>query len=284
MSATDSIRKVEERWLMYIIPFVKETFKDIWLPSHDHTHAIRTWNFAKELIILLNKNNFHIDKLAIEKVLFAAFFHDAGMSKSIEIQHGKISREICEDFFKTKPKLKPGGINEILEAIEYHDDKSYRNEVFAKTPNKFDTLSILSIADDLDSFGFFGVFRFWEINVLREYPIENIPQKVLTSLKSRINHLNSTFSFCPKFFDHQEARYQITRNFFLDLKENYQLSKNSNINLLAQDIVELFNEIIIQGMNSPDKILPLIQTANLDSEVHGFFKNLIKDYNHQNSQ
>ena len=54
MSIAVEIEKVEQKWLKLILPYIKNIFKDKWLPSHDQSHALRTWNFAKEIIFKPN--------------------------------------------------------------------------------------------------------------------------------------------------------------------------------------------------------------------------------------
>ena len=275
MSVSEKIKKIEDKWLHIILPYIKYVFKDKWLPSHDHIHSIRTWNYAKELITSYSINTQNVDIISIENLLIASLFHDTGMSISYDSKHGKISKEICEEFFKTKCSKNPEELNHILDAIEYHDDKSYRKEIFKKSTKKLETLPFLSVADDLDSFGAFGIFRFWEIYVLREYPKHNIPEKVLLSLDSRFNHFNSQFSNDDSLINFHRNRYQKTKLFYNQLLNDCKIDKNTLTNTIK--IVNLLDKLIIQDMVSPEKILPHIQSINDNREILVFFTEFVDD-------
>ena len=283
MSIVVDIEKVEQKWLKLILPYIKNIFKDKWIPSHDQSHALRTWNFAKEIILTLNKYASPVSPLVIEKIFIAIFFHDTGMSECLDIKHGKISRIICESFFNSNKTMKPDEIEDILEAIEFHDDKSYKNEVFKKSHDKTGVISILSIADDLDSFGIFGIFRFWEINVLRGHSIENIPVKVLASLETRLQYFTSMYSSFPEFYDRHKTRHQLTRDFYLSLQHDIKTEQSNGNQQYAQMVVKLFDTLIIQEMISPDKILSHVKSANINPKVLSFFNNFVQEYNHNES-
>lgn len=279
MSVFEKIKKIEDKWLPIIMPYIKDVFKDKWLPSHDHIHSIRTWIYAKELITSYLENNQHADIKSIENILIASLFHDTGMSKSYDSEHGKISREICEEFFKTKCSKNPEELNSILDAIESHDDKSYRKSIFKTNLKKLETLTFLCAADDLDSFGTFGIFRYWEINVLRNYPRQNIPQKVLFSLDSRFNHFNSLFSNYNDLLNFHRNRYHKTRLFYSDLLHDFKIDSNKLTNPNTIIITNLLNKLIIQDMVSPEKILPHIQSLNVSREILDFFTEFVYEYN-----
>ncbi len=279
MIVSEKIKKIEDKWLHVILPYIKDVFKDKWLPSHDHFHSIRTWNYAKELITSYTRITQHIDIISIENLLITSLFHDTGMSISYDSKHGKLSRGICEEFFKTKCLTKPKELNHILDAIEYHDDKSYRKDIFKKVIEKVDTLPFLCVADDLDSFGIIGIFRYWEIYVLRDYPRQNIPQEVLFSLDSRFNHFSTQFSNYNDLVNFHRNRYHITKLFYSELLHDIKIDTNTLTNPSTIKIVNLLDKLIIQDMISPEKILPHIQSLNESQEILEFFSEFVYEYN-----
>ena len=180
-SLTEFFQEAERRWLRPLYAFCEEQFKAIHLPSHDHSHHLRVWIRARELLRALHDLNIQITAEDVEKILIAVFFHDVGMTVSIQKRHGIESKRICESFFKKSFLEIPVGFEEILDAIEQHDNKCYDINIIDKCFKK-NTLSILSISDDLDAFGFIGVYRYAEIYSRRRIPVDKLAELVRNSL------------------------------------------------------------------------------------------------------
>lgn len=82
--------------------------------SHDHLHHLRAWFRAKELSEALNKTGTKTTDQDLENAIIAIFFHDIGMTVSIEESHGRESRKICESFFNDHVAGRPHGLKEVL--------------------------------------------------------------------------------------------------------------------------------------------------------------------------
>ena len=96
-----------------------------------------------------------------------------------------------------------------------HDDKTYKSNLNRSTPLAAgDTLTLLSIADDLDAFGFIGIARYTEINLLRGATPINLPLKVVHNLESRWKFIEPLLLQLPDIYTIHRNRYQITYQFF----------------------------------------------------------------------
>ncbi|MEA3317318.1 MAG: HD domain-containing protein [Bacteroidota bacterium] len=237
--------EVEKKWLKKIYNFSKSAFLKCNLPSHDHTHHLRVWNYCKEIIISNSKVKSFL-YFEIENIIIAALFHDIGMIKTVDIKHGVESRKICEEFFRNYSLPQPVGYKEILSAIERHDDKSYK----AKDNDSLSTLSILSIADDLDAFGIIGVLRYTEIYYLRNPNIYQLPNDILKNLDIRYNNFIAKYPVLTEFNKIHTIRYKKIQSYFVDLEremQNYSRNENNGaigfLNFVIENFIKTKNDI-----------------------------------------
>lgn len=270
------ISEAENKWLNRLYEFIKLSFAQCWLPSHDETHCLRSWFFAKKMFYALDHLNIPISYLDIENALIAIFFHDLGMIESLHTEHGLISKDHCEEYFHKNPKLKPKGLNDILNAIEVHDDKSYNSLQNEISPTSVQ--SILSVADDLDALGHAGIFRYWEIYTLRMIPKNEIPEKVLTNLEARYSHFTSSFGFLDSLLSEQQKRYKIIKSFYTDIRRNLTELKNTNSSQSTQIILEYFYNLIRKDGKSPDEVLSIIEPDCMDQKTNDFFINFTEEW------
>jgi len=159
---SENIEFAENTWLKESYFFLKESFTKTPLPSHDHQHHLRVWMNAKHLLQQLHKQGAIISYSFIEALLIASLFHDSGMLKNYDHEHGLAGRNICANFLRNKVN-KPEKVEEILDAIEKHDNKLYNGPgalVSDRIPN---LLTALNISDDLDALGTIGIYRYSEI-------------------------------------------------------------------------------------------------------------------------
>lgn len=199
----------EKKWLISLFNKIKQEFAGHPLPSHDHTHHLRVWFFARELLTALSQAGYNIDKSLVEKVMISVFFHDAGMTVTRKPSHGYESRLICEKYFRLEGGIEMPLLSEILDAIEMHDDKQY-----AEKMQGVNTHTILNVADDLDAYGAIGVYRYYEICLLRGINKKEIPVKVIENIKTRFGYLERIFGFLNSFVQKHEARKQLAINYF----------------------------------------------------------------------
>ncbi len=207
------IKDAESKWLMNLHSYCKSLFEKTNIPSHDHTHHLRVWKYAKDILKSLNKSG-NIDFNLVEESLIACIFHDTGLTKTLNEFHGLESKIICLQYFEQNKINKPKNLENILFAIENHDDKNYNHN----TQQPDSLLSIVCNADDLDAFGKIGIIRYTEIYLLRGIKIDELPDYVIINLDKRFLNFERTYNEFPELLEKHTQRYLITRTFFEDLK------------------------------------------------------------------
>ncbi|MBI9053644.1 MAG: hypothetical protein JEY96_07485 [Bacteroidales bacterium] len=205
----------EKKYLNVLSNYCQELFTETHIPSHDHTHHLRVWEYSKDIITALS-SKFSININFIESCLIASLFHDTGLTQTLNENHGIESKKICESFFSKSPIEKPENFEEILSAIELHDDKDYKSN--NHTPNS--VLSVICNADDLDAFGKIGVIRYTEIYLLRGINMNNLPNLVIENLDKRFLNFEKTYKTFPSLYSKNKDRYLVTRSFFEDVFKN----------------------------------------------------------------
>lgn len=215
MSFAETIIAVEDRWLNLLYDHCRESFLGTHLPSHDHTHHLRVWQYARGMISSLWSNGRQLSEDEMESLIIAVFFHDLGMTRTHSREHGAVSRHLCEAFFFSHPELHPADLQSILNMVELHDDKDYIASsllgTYAQLP------AILNMADDLDAFGFVGVYRYAEIYHLRGIDVRDMPTAILPNLDKRFEHFRRFPGLPDELHEHHHARYLRTKNFFMAL-------------------------------------------------------------------
>lgn len=202
------IQKVEKSLKRQIESFFITEFSENSLFSHGLNHHRRVWNYAVELVKAGYININAADELFIFNLLIACYFHDIGMAENQDKNHGVASRKKCLKFLANH-KLNSGDFSEALEAIEFHDDKTY---AASKPVNNI--LAILSAADDLDAFGFIGIYRYADIYLRRNIEKINIGEKILENAKGRFMNFINNKNTNNDFFKKHIVRYDILNNFF----------------------------------------------------------------------
>ncbi len=226
--------------------YCRDCFSGVFLPSHDETHHLRAWFFATELIPGYHRNIHPLTPALTEGTLLAVMLHDTGMAETTDVTHGLAGRRKAEEFFRrtTLPSLAPA----ILEAIEKHDDKSYTSHIPRNTEPGI-ILSLLSLADDMDAFGATGVFRYYEIYLLRGIPVTELGGRVLPNLDHRFHTMAARLKSWPAILKEQEKRYRYTRRFYEDLQTDHAG---------AGEVTRLFERFILRPRHKPGEALPEI--------------------------
>ncbi|MFP4025262.1 MAG: hypothetical protein ACLFVR_12125 [Thiohalospira sp.] len=206
----------EEKWLNKLYNFCKTIFFESKIPSHDHNHHYRVWEYCKEILFALYQNN-NINYDLVEGCIIASFFHDTGLSKTLDEFHGNESKKICKAFFNIQNLETPKNFNDILRAIEKHDDKNYQPE--QQKPETL--LSIICNADDLDAFGRIGAIRYTEIYLMRGLSLNELPTVVVKNLEKRFTNFKNTYKDYHELIKQHESRYFITKNFFEELQKEF---------------------------------------------------------------
>ncbi len=139
---TDLIQSVEEKYLVTLWNNCRAQFENSFIPSHDHYHHYRVWSFLKELLAELSNFKF-FSKIQIEQLIIATWFHDTGLSKVLDEKHGLESAKICQEFLAENFDGTKEEKEEILNAIESHDDKNYKTINISELHT--DILSVLNV-------------------------------------------------------------------------------------------------------------------------------------------
>lgn len=210
------IEKTEQKWLNQLFQNCKDLFSETKIPSHDHTHHFRVWSYCKEIILALHQD-VTVNYDLIERCIIAAFFHDTGLTQTLKENHGKESKEICKNYFISNHLDLPVNFNEILLAIEKHDDKNYQ----LNKNNAGSLFTILCNADDLDAFGNIGIVRYTEIYLMRGVNLRELPSLVIENLDKRFTNFQYSYQNYTNLINKHKSRYRITRKFFEEMQEEF---------------------------------------------------------------
>jgi HD superfamily phosphodiesterase len=250
--------------------FIKEWGETL-LWSHDLSHHRRVWNYAKELLNYLEYPT--DDSLFLEKLLIACYLHDIGMAIDTGTMHGHISLKLCERFLMEN-NLKKTDYTDLLEAVEKHDQKEYRNSF-----HKNRILHLLSIADDLDAFGYIGIYRYLEIYILRGTDPAELGQRILENAESRFKNFEKYFGINSDIVINHRKRFLVLTDFFNGY--NIHIGNNSidNIDQTGYpNIIRTVSENLKKGRKIHD-LLHVVQKEVDDPFLIDFFRNLTSELN-----
>lgn len=222
MLLSEKISSAESKYLKMLEEFFAAVFDTSLLPSHGIDHHRRVWYYAKEILNALDTYDFEPDDLLPDKLIISSYLHDSGMAIDKGIRHGMESRIICERFLKER-NISGLEFSDVLDAIENHDNKQYTG---INQPG--DLLTILSVADDLDAFGFIGIYRFLEIYLTRDVPFIELGDLISENCKGRFENFLRTYSFYRELVEKHSARYQIISSFFNSYNQQVPFYKFDN--------------------------------------------------------
>ncbi len=216
LSAENKYKQILEQY------FIKIWGKTI-LISHGIDHHRRVWHYAKELLDDVTLNGLKISQVTPEKLLIACYLHDLGMSTDPGIRHGKLGREFCLQFLEENELSIPDNY-EILDAIENHDNKEN-----VDSSGEDSILSLLSVADDLDAFGYIGIYRYSEIYLTRGIQPQRAGFMIRENATGRFLNFISLFGSNPELVKKHRQRYLVLDRFFSNFnKESGSYVFNDN--------------------------------------------------------
>lgn len=268
----EKIHNSEQKWLKPLYEYSKLLFENTHLPSHDAEHHLRVWLHCRGLLIELHNAGIEVTLDTVFKAIIACFFHDSGLTIDVGEQHGLLGRKICEDFFRQNPQLQISDIDEVLEAIEKHDDKSKNDAIISSPDVMKSTLRLVSAADDLDAFGYIGVFRYIEIYIKRGIPEKEIPKKIYVNLRNRFSNFLSTYSGLHRYCDIQKSRYKETYDFFIELDALF--SESSTIEDSHRNIYRIIKENIVDNKRGINETIEQVLLTNTKANTLLFFSKL----------
>lgn len=273
----EQINTVEQKQLNTLYKYISNVFANTNLPSHDAQHHLRVWLHCRGLIIELHKAGVKIPKNLIENAIVACFFHDSGLTIDIGEMHGKLGGQICRDYYNQYPNIIVKDIDAVVQAIEFHDDKSVKSGVVTKPEDMVCLNRLVSTADDLDAIGIIGVFRYTEIYLKRGIPDNELPKKIIKNLKNRFTSFTNAYSSLHRFTDKQRLRYLETANFFTELDSLMTLGTNNPDGQLA--VFNILKEQLVEKENTIDETINYAMSKITASYPLQFFNKLRSELN-----
>jgi len=207
MNLPSLIKASEERYRKSLEFFFLKNWGDARLLSHGLDHHRRVWHYAKEILFAVNKSGIETNPDLPAKLIIASYTHDIGMSVDPGERHGSISSKLCRQFIDDN-HLNELDFNEVMHAVAIHDKKEYDSSSQGKT-----LLSILSVADDLDAFGYIGIYRYLEIYLTRGIPAGKAVFLIKTNAESRYRNFLNFSSDVEGLAEIHETRYLILHGF-----------------------------------------------------------------------
>lgn len=273
----EQIHQVEQKHLYELYKYMVKVFENTNLPSHDALHHLRVWLHCRGLIIELHKAGLDIPNDLIENAIVACFFHDSGLTIDIGEVHGKLGGQICRNYYNQYPNVTIKNIDEVVKAIEFHDDKSVKLGVVTKPEDMVCLNRLVSTADDLDAIGIIGIFRYIEIYLKRGIPDNEIPKKVIKNLKNRFNNFTNAYSSLHRFTDKQRVRHLETLNFFIELDSEMTEGLNNPDSQLA--VFKILKEQLVEKKQGIDKTIAYAINSSSASYPLYFFSKLKSELN-----
>jgi HD superfamily phosphodiesterase len=267
MSLTDNIQSAERLFIFPLENFFSGKYDEKSLPSHGLSHHTRVWKFAKELLPFAAPEC-RSDPGFIQKLLIASFMHDIGMSVEPGVKHGLHSRSMCEEFLQIN-NYDPSDYHDLLDTIHNHDNKEYSGSL-----NDNELLKILSVADDLDAFGYAGIYRYAEIYLIRGTGFVELGNMVLKNARKRFENFRRTFSKNTIFFEKQKRRYLLLDQFYTIYNKKIIRYQTGNSYLHGHcGLIELISISIMKKIPVND-ILASDHRLTCDEFVNKFLESL----------
>jgi hypothetical protein len=205
------------------------------------------------------------------KLIIVCYLHDIGMSVDPGIRHGHHSRDLCLTFLE-RNNLNKNDYQNVLLAIENHDNKEYYS-----FDGFYDLLTILSVADDLDAFGFTGIYRYSEIYLTRGINPLEIGNLIRENAAKRFDNFNKTFGFSEELRHKHEKRFDTLITFFGEYNNqvsSYEFGSQQPSGYCG--VIEIINDAV-KRKKTLQSILngPLKNTT--DEIIRWFITGLISD-------
>jgi len=209
MNLTALIESAELMFMQILEDFFVSVYDEKNLFSHGLDHHRRVWCYAKELLYIPLKQYNTTPACQPSKLIIACYLHDSGMSVEHGPRHGKHSREFCLRFLENN-NLSAHNYEDVLDTIENHDRKDYPS-----SGDRNDLLTVLSVADDLDAFGFTGIYRYSEIYLKRGIGPDQIGPLIIENAARRCKNFERIFGSPGEHVQYHRKRFDILNNFFI---------------------------------------------------------------------
>ncbi len=250
----------------------RSRFEGSHLPSHDHFHHLRVWNYTMDLISELPEQAEEFNENEILLLMLSVFFHDTGLTVTLDEEHGTESRRICQEFLDANPKLFTIDAGPALRAIELHDKKQ---SMLSHSDSEMEILKILSVCDDLDAYGPTGILRYAEIYLLRGVAINNLPEKVLKNMAYRFDFFSAQNWIPENFYLKHRGRYRYAAEYYKELQDDMISGEKQGIN---QVIIESYMDEVYHG-KKPFLEFAVALFNNNNEKIRNFGSELLRELN-----
>ena len=238
MNITTLIQDSENKFKKNLEDFFLKIWGNTILLSHGIGHHRRVWHYSKEILCAVHDSGIKTSPDLAVKLIIASYLHDIGMSVDPGEQHGYFSGELCRIFI-TENQLDEPEFKDVIYAVAVHDQKEYNSSSGEKS-----LLSILSVADDLDAFGYIGIYRYLEIYLARGIPASEAAFRIKLNAEKRYSNFLNFSSDIKGLKEMHKERYQILLRFFKDFINTLELPRKNLEMIGYQGISEMISEIL----------------------------------------
>jgi hypothetical protein len=271
MNLKHLVESAELQFKQILEDFFVKIYDEKSLSSHGIDHHRRVWNNSKELLASRSEKGTGFSFNFTSKLIIACYLHDIGMSVDSGVRHGKHSRNLCADFL-SKHSLPLKEYEDLLETIENHDNKEYTEKGDGN-----ELLTVLSIADDLDAFGFSGIYRYSEIYLIRGIRPDLIGERIIENAAKRFDHFKKNFGSDNSLVHKHQERFDILIGFFKEYNKqvnSYQFDGSQPQGFCG--VIEMFIEMI-KNKRGLNEIYYEQEKYPYDQVIKWFFDGLKKE-------
>ena len=271
MELNKIIESAEKQYKQILEEYFISVYNERSLPSHGIDHHRRVWKYSGKLLKFVPVKNKKQLSILTSELIIASYMHDIGMSVDPGIKHGKYSKDLCTRFLAIN-NLRINDYLNVLEAVENHDNKEY-----IENSSRNDLLTVLSVSDDLDAFGFIGIYRYIEIYLIRETEPENIGLLIKANAARRFGNFEKTVGKAKKFIETHRQRYLALNDFFTKYNEQLPSYQFGTLNPSGYcGVIELIGNMINNKMELKE-LFTYSEKYYADPVINWFFSELRKE-------
>jgi hypothetical protein len=190
------------------------------------------------------------------------------MSVDSGVKHGKHSSELCFRFLREN-NFQVNDFTDVLNAIEYHDNKDYSDNSIQD-----DLLKILSVSDDLDAFGIAGIYRYAEIYITRGVSYKSLGNRIIENAEKRFRNFLEVQGLNEEFIEKHRLRYNVLTDFFTGYNEQLKsYSFGSAYPAGYCGVIELIADMV-EKKAEPKKFYKCVEKYHQDQIIRWYFLEL----------
>jgi hypothetical protein len=191
------------------------------------------------------------------------------------VKHGKHSSELCIRFLREN-NFQVNDFTDVVNAIEYHDDKEYSDN-----SNQDDLLKILSVSDDLDAFGIAGIYRYAEIYLTRGVSYLNLGIRIIENAEKRFGNFLKVPGLNFEFIEKHRLRFNVLTDFFTGYNEQLRSNSFGSANPAGYcGVIELIADMV-EKKAEPKNFYNCVEKYHQDQIIKWFFLELKKEFENQ---